>query len=145
MKTSRAIRISTVLKVIALVMAFAFVVLLSACDETNAERTIVNAGVKNVPEVLYVSELDSEMRNVCEAVNESGIMLFVEYDDGTYVETPFDFNMLDEVFKQQLNTEGTHSVVYMYKGQRTEFDITVEISTTYKVCFYNKSGKVISE
>ena len=145
MKTSRAIRISTVLKVIALVMAFAFVVLLSACDETNVERTIVNAGVKNVPEVLYVSELDSEMRNVCEAVNESGIMLFVEYDDGTYVETPFDFNMLDEVFKQQLNTEGTHSVVYMYKGQRTEFDITVEISTTYKVCFYNKSGKVISE
>ena len=145
MKTSRAIRISTVLKVIALVMAFAFVVLLSACDETNVEKTIVNAGVKNVPEVLYVSELDSEMRNVCEAVNGSGIMLFVEYDDGTYVETPFDFNMLDEVFKQQLNTEGTHSVVYMYKGQRTEFDITVEISTTYKVCFYNKSGKVISE
>ena len=145
MKKSRSRKISTALRLIALVMTFVSVVLLSACDEENAEKAIVEVGVIGIPDVLYVPELDTEMHNICEAVNSSDIKVYAKYDDGTYIETPFDFNMLDEVFKQQLNTEGTHSVVYMYKGKKAEFEVTVEISTTYKVCFYNNEGKVISE
>lgn len=145
MKTSRAKRISMVLKLIALVMALASVVLLSACDEQNAEKTIVKAGVINVPDVLSVPELDADMQNIRDAINASGIVLYVEYDDGTREEIPFEFDMIDDMFKAQLNTEGTHSVIYMYKGQRTEFEITIELSATYTVRFYDKNNKLISE
>ena len=142
MKTGR---VSKILKVLLLVLSFVAIISLYSCDDANSTKTVLNANIINVPHVLYVEEFDPQMNNIRNAVNASGIKLGVEYDDGTTDEIPLEFDMLEDVFKQQLNAEGIHNIAYTYKGVKTGFEVIVQRSRTYTVRFWGPDKTIISE
>lgn len=127
---------------LAVVVALFATILLASC---SGEKTIVGCEILNVPQAINVGEFDSEMNNIKEAVDASDMKIRVKYDDETTEDISLTFDMLDDAFQQQLNSEGRHYISYTYKGNKVSFELLVKGEKTYTVRFYGKDDKLISE
>lgn len=143
MKTQKTAAFKNFRVVFVLIMALIAVMLLSSCEGEG--KTVVSKTITNVPQVLYVEEFDPDMKNIAKAVNDCKITLNVEYSDGTKENIQLKFDMLEEVYKQELNSEGRHYISYLYKGEQIDFSVSVQYAETFTVRFLDIHGNVISE
>ena len=134
-------RIKRICALISFLMILITSMMLTSCDE----QEIVEKEVLNLPQVLYVEEFDPEMNNIRNAVDSCNIILKVKYKDGMSEDIQLTFDMLEDVFKKELNSEGRHYISYTYKGEEIAVDVLVKSSSSYKVRFYNANNEVISE
>lgn len=123
-------------------LIFMTTMFLASCES----KQIISGEAFNVPEVLEVEEFDPEMNNIREAVDACNIILVIKYNDATSEEIALKFDMLEEPFKYQLNSEGRHYIDYAYQGHKVSFDVLVKlIAPTYTVRFYDNANNMISE
>ena len=124
------------------ILAIAVMMLITSC---TAQKKIVSKEVSNVPSVLYVESFDSNMDNIRKAVNDCNVVATVTYDDGTTEDIDLEFDMLEDVFQKELNSQGRHYISYMYKGEKIDFNVYVQVAQTYTVRFFNADNHIISE
>jgi hypothetical protein len=106
---------------------------------------VVDVEVKNVPDVIVVDSLDSDMKNIEKAFNDAKIEVTVIYKVGGSETELLTFDKLDEEMQKALNTEGRHYISFMFNGVKCEFQTQVKLTRRFTVVFYNALDQVISQ